>query len=127
MNQQGLQALMDGMSAQWMKERAASQMTLGRLIERLEGMSSDIKIELSEAHSYRGYYSDLSFEPGSSATVGELLNECKGAMGECFQGWKGGDFHMHAGVPVWVAYMGRGGKKLIAINDDGTLELADDE
>ena len=122
-----LQALVDGMSAQWMRERATSQMTLGALIERLKSLPTDTRIALSDPHSYRGYYSDLSFEPFDSQPASDLLVDCIGAMGAIFTGYKGGEFPMHSGVPVWVANRGSCGKKLMAVNDDGSLELAPDE
>lgn len=121
-----LQTLVDGMSAQWMKDRAQSQMTLGEMIERLEQLPPDTLINLGNSHSYRGYYSDLAFEALDRATASEVLQECQDSMGQSFEGYKGGDYYMHAGVPIWVADYGRCGKKLIAINDDGTLETEDD-
>ncbi|WP_312463570.1 hypothetical protein [Comamonas sp.] len=121
-----MQALIDGISAQWMKERAETQMTLGDLISRLEALPPETVVGLGNPHSYRGYYSDLSFEK-CSATVEDLLKDCKESMGKEFEGYKGGEFYMHAGVPVWVASEGCCGQKLIAINNDGSLELAEDD
>jgi hypothetical protein len=58
-----LQAMIDGMSAGWQKERAESQMTLGKLIDKLDSLPPETKLEgFGEPHSYRGYYSDLAFE-----------------------------------------------------------------
>ncbi len=124
-----LQALIDGMSAQWQRERAETQMTLGGLIEALEAMPSDAKVSgLQGAHSYRGYYCDLAFdccEKLIPATV--LLKECKDSMGRVFTGYKGGDFAMNALTPIWVASYGCCGEKLIALNDDGTIKTAPDD
>lgn len=123
-----MQALVDGFSADWMKQRAESQMTLGEMIERLESLPGSVMVPLSSAHSYRGYYSDLALEPTDPpAAVEHLLDECKAAMGARFHGWKGGDYYMHAGVPVWVADRGSCGLKLMAINDDGSLVTAEDD
>lgn len=125
-----LKHLIDAWNAEEMRRRAADQITLGDLIERLEAMPSDVAVGLAGAHSYRGYYSDLAFErdeDAATATAGDLLAECRKAMGQIFHGYKGGDYPMHANVPVWVAAHGSCGKKLTAINDDGSLELADDE
>lgn len=123
-----IQAMMDGMSAQWMRERAESQMTLGKLIERLESMPPDVTVErISEPHSYRGYYSDLAFEPCGMVAVKDVLEICRKAMGEVFEGYKGGDFQMGRNTPVWSASYGCCGKKIMAVNDDGTLVLAEDE
>lgn len=124
-----LQTLVDRMSQQWKRERAETQLTLGKLIAALETMPPDAPItNLLEPHSYRGYYEDLAFEQGEGTrTVGELLADCKAAMGQVFQGYKGGDFVMGALTPVWVASWGDCGKKLIAIGTNGSIETAEDE
>jgi hypothetical protein len=63
--------------------------------------------ELREPHSYRGYYSDLAFEGGTSQIEAhELLASCKSAMGKVFTGYKGGDFMMGELTPLWVASYG---------------------
>jgi len=124
-----LQALVDGMSEQWKRERAETQMTLGKLIAALETMPQDAPVaNLHNAHSYRGYYSDLAFEPAhGTRPASELLAECRNAMGRVFQGYKGGDFMMGETTPVWVACYGCCGDKLIAVHADGTTDTAKDE
>lgn len=127
MNQ--MQALMDGMNAQWQRERAATQMTLGKMIEVLGGLPSDALIDgIGNAHSYRGYYSDLAFEKVTGKiTVADALTMCRAAMGEVFTGYKGGKFQMGKLTPLWVADYGCGGVKLMGISADGTLDTEDDE
>jgi len=118
-----LQAMVDGMSAQWQRERAESQMTLGKFIELLAAMPADFLIDgLGEPDSYRGYYSDLAFgrEP-EKVTAGALLAMCRAAMGQVYQGYKGGDYMMGANTPLWVAHYGSCGEKLMGINPDGSL------
>lgn len=123
-----MQALMDGLGAKWQKERAATQMTLGGLIEILEGMPDSVEIVgLGELDSYRGYYSDLAFEPSVNRLSKEVLEKCKAAMGKVFTGYKGGDYVMGARTPLWVANYGDCGKKLMGINPDGSIETAEDE
>lgn len=124
-----LQAMVNEMLKQRQIERSTSQMTLGKLIDRLSAMPPDAMIESIEApHSYRGYYSDLAFESNSGRIpVSAALALCKSAMGEVFQGYKGGDFQMGRNTPLWVANYGDCGQKLMAVRDDGSLELADDE
>jgi hypothetical protein len=121
--------MVDGMSARWMRERAETQMTLGKMISALEALPPDTAITgLGRAHSYRGYYSDLAFRPQDEpVTAGDLLAQCRAAMGQVFEGYKGGDYVMGALTPVWVAHYGDCGQKLLAINPDGTLQTADDE
>lgn len=58
-----IQALIDGMNAQGQRERAETQMTLGKIIAALEAMPEGAEVaNLNGGHSYRGYYSDLAFE-----------------------------------------------------------------
>lgn len=124
-----LQAFVDGMSAQWQRERSETQMTLGGLIAALEAMPPDSDVfGMVEPHSYRGYYCDLAFAPtDDKVKAGALLIECKAAMGQVFIGYKGGDFVMGARTPVWIAHYGTTGQKLMAIRQDGQIEVADDE
>jgi hypothetical protein len=123
-----IQAMMSGMSAQWQKERSESQMTLGKLIETLAAMPPEMELEgFGEAHSYRGYYSDLAFKKmEQKTTASKALEMARVCMGEVFTGYKGGDFQMGSNTPVWIANYGACGMKIMAIRDDGTLELAED-
>lgn len=124
-----LQALVDGMSRQWQKKRAASQMTLGSLIARLESIPPDAPVvNLKGPHSYRGYYDDLAFhQEEGTRPASELLADCKAAMGQVFQGYKGGDFVMGALTPVWVADYGQCGEKLIEIRVGGKFTTKQDD
>lgn len=118
-----LQALMNGMSLQWQKERAESQMTLGKLIKLLEGRQYDGQqvIGLGRLDSYRGHYCDLAFEPSMELrSVRDLLNVCYSAMGRVFEGYKGGDYLMGENTPLWVASYGGIGPKLIGLKE-GTI------
>ena len=123
-----IQHLFDGMSAQWQKDRAETQMTLGKLMDRLAALPPETPIEINRPHSYRGYYSDLSFKPTKEPIpASAALALCKGAMGEVFTGYKGGEYQMGRNTPVWIANYGDCGEKLMAIRDDGTMELQKDE
>ena len=124
-----MQHLVDGMSKQWQDERALTQMTLGTLIDRLKAMPPEALIDGMRApHSYRGYYSDLAFTAtGQKMTVQDALVLCKDAMGEVFEGYKGGDFQMGRKTPVWIAEYGHCGMKIISLRDDGVLVLGEDE
>ena len=123
-----MQALIDGMSDQRQRERAETQMTLGKLISALEAMPDSAEVaNLNSAHSYRGYYSDLAFERDEGTRpAGELLAECKAAMGKVFCGYKGGDYVMGALTPVWLASYGCCGLKLMALHAGGETETAED-
>ena len=124
-----IQAMLDGMSAQWQRERAETQMTLGKLIAALEAMPADAEVAgLIGPHSYRGYYSDLAFEPtGATMPASSLLASCKAAMGKVFEGYKGGDYVMGAMTPVWVSHYGTCGQKLMALHPGGGIETAEDD
>ena len=124
-----MQALVDGMSAKWQRERADTQLTLSKLIAALEAMPADAQVaNLRDMASYRGYYSDLAFERNDGTRpAAELLTECKAAMGQVFCGYKGGDFVMGALTPVWVASYGCCGPKLMALHAGGGMETAEDD
>lgn len=109
-------------------------MTLGQLIEALEVFNADARVLLhdqppGEFCSYRGSYDHLALIPGgeTQTTVGRLLQRCRAADGSTFQGWKGGDYEMGLGTPVWVADEGQyPGLALIGITprgDGASLEL----
>ncbi len=121
--------MMDGMSAQWQRDRAAAQMTLGKMIERLEAMPPETMIEgIKAPHSYRGYYCDIAFERVENRIAASAaLALCKSAMGEVFEGYKGGDFQMGRNTPLWLASYGCCGQKIMGVRDDGSLELANDD
>lgn len=123
-----LQTLIDGMSAQWQRERSQTQMTLGKLIDQLEKMSPETQVaNLRNPDSYRGYYCDLYFEIGEGTRPAiELLADCKSAMVQVFTGYKGGDYVMCALTPLWIANYGCLGKKLMAIHIGGKIETAED-
>ncbi len=68
-----IQRLVDALSAEWQRDRANTQMTLGELVSQLElalarGVSPDTPVIgiSSECDSYRGYYCDIAFEPRAS-------------------------------------------------------------
>ena len=121
--------MIDGMVAHNQKVRATEQMTLGSLIDVLESMPEDNEIDgIGEPHSYRGYYCDLAFEKmPNKTTAGELLAVCKDAMGEVFEGYKGGDYMMGRNTPIWIACYGCCGDKIMALGDDGSFETANDD
>lgn len=103
-----LQAMIDGMNAAHQKERSKTQMTLGSFIAKLASLDPERKIiGVGSPISYRGYYSDLAFEPTTKIkTVGEVLAKARECMGRVFQGYKGGDFQMGESTPLWSSEYG---------------------
>jgi hypothetical protein len=83
-------------------------MMLKDLIETLRKYPDDqvVPMGFTSAHSYRGIYSDLAFEPVANTTIGDMRREAEGAVGETFQGWKGGDYVMGEFTDVWLAEEG---------------------
>lgn len=110
MKKNDIQAIVDGINAGLKIKRAKSQVTLGLMIEFLEKFPGDTLVSgLGTFHSYRGYYSDLAFDPiNENRTAGDLLAQCKDAVGRKFEGWKGGEFLMSKDTPLWVAKEGEG-------------------
>lgn len=124
-----IKRLIEEKTAEWWKERSQTQLTLGGMIGILETMDPSAPVpNLVDPHSYRGYYSDLAFErhPGSR-TAGELLADCRNALGSVFVGYKGGDFYMVRDTPVWVASYGSCGLKILKIGPGNELETKEDE
>lgn len=124
-----LQAIVDSMSAQWQRDRAETQMTLGALIETLQAMPQDKLIfGLTHAHSYRGYYSDLAFSRDKDRrSVADTLQMAREAMGREFTGYKGGEFLMGERTPLWFASYGSTGDKIIALDaETGEFTFAPD-
>jgi len=124
-----MQAIIDGQTLALQKERSATQMTLGDLIKFLESADSPKEIKgLGDLDSYRGYYSDLAFEPAvETKTATELLEQCKSAMGKIFQGYKGGDYVMGETTPLWLANYGSCGPRIVSIGDDGVIRTAQED
>ncbi|RSN26520.1 hypothetical protein DMC63_01405 [Streptomyces sp. WAC 05977] len=52
--------------------------------------------------SYRGDYMDLAFEVTHDVPVKDMLDTARQALGETFQGWKGGDYTMGEYTQVWL-------------------------
>jgi hypothetical protein len=90
------------------------QLRLGELIEILRGCdpSRVLPIGLGEAHSYRGYYDELAFVPTPNTSIGQMLERAEGAVGEVFDGWKGGEYRMDLNTPCWLAEGGETGETL---------------
>lgn len=92
--------------------------TLGKLLKELKSVSNKkLPVQFSSKvngvfspfyyHSYRGYYRCVSL--GCSMvpiTVHQLIWRTELAIGNCYTGWKGGEYLMTASTPVWVAEEG---------------------
>lgn len=88
--------------------------TLRELIGTLKMYPEDqvVPLGFSNAHSYRGYYDQLAFEPTRDTTVGAMLREAEFANGSTYQGWKGGDYTMGLNTEVHLAHEGATGEEI---------------
>lgn len=79
-------------------------LVLEELINVLESVEPEriLPVGFSRPHSYRGYYRDLAFCVARNVSVREMLYAARSAMGETFQGWKGGDYTMDKYTDVWL-------------------------
>ena len=130
-----LQLMMDAINAEGRRTRSKYQLTLGKLISHLENSNQYAKVECTngispgEAHSYRGYYSDLAFELNDPTEVDlkvkDFLAICRKILDTTFEGYKGGDFVMDANTPLWLSNWGEADNvammDVVRKNDDTVL------
>jgi hypothetical protein len=92
------------------------QITLGELIDGLEQAdpARDVYLDwnrlgVAGLGSYRGYYDQLAIgyaDDGNAMTAGDLLKDCRAAVGAHFEGYKGGQFRMDRNTRIYVANHG---------------------
>lgn len=87
---------------------------LGQLVVELTALDPDrvVPLGFGRPHSYRMDYSELAFEPAQNVTIGSMLEAAQGALGETFQGWKGGDYAMDCDTHCWLAFTGDPGESI---------------
>jgi len=124
----GMQKIMGLLGAEAQLHRTQSQMTLGELITAIKELPSDQVIDgFTRPHSYRGYYSDLAFEPSEEKMMAKnLLVMVEPCLGQIFQGYKGGDFTMHKSTPCWISYYGTCGERLMGIQKGKLITSLED-
>lgn len=78
------------------------------LIEVLEAEDPALVVPdgFSGPHSYRGYYECLAVGPDRDTTVGAMLADLRGAIGNVYQGYKGGDYRMSEWTEVYLSEYG---------------------
>jgi len=89
-------------------------MNLKQLIEYLEKKDPGIVVPIgfADPHSYRGDYNCLGLEPRKNVTVGDMLVSVRDALGNVYQGWKGGEYRMGESTEVYLAMEGSSGEKI---------------
>lgn len=125
------QSMFEAVTEQDRRTRGKYQLTLGKLIERLNSLPADMPLMFAEGttptnpRSYRGYYSDLAFgECNEPATVIDLWALCEHCVGQTYGGYKGGDFTMEADTPLWRAEYGCLGTAIMEVRvTDGVAYL----
>lgn len=106
-----VQKLVNGLGDVMREVRSDYHLTLGQAID----IASQARGYVRFAHggypgretTYRGYYSDLAFEPidvPRGAT--EFLTQCQAALGNSYKGYKGGTFRINDKTPLWRAPWG---------------------
>ena len=124
----GVQDMMDAIDAQNRRDRSDYHLTLGQLRDACYGVGQETPVvcenlytglmlagALGRFDSYRGYYSDLAFQPGfhPMCLAWVVANECDWAMGRIYGGYKGGDFEMGADTPLWISDYGKADQKAV--------------
>lgn len=94
------------------------QWTLGQLIDALAKESPGARVVYDfpnaipdQIRSYRGCYEDLAIgfcaiEDSNFARVGSLLQELRNAVGQAFNGYKGGQYTATRSAALWVSQWG---------------------
>lgn len=87
---------------------------LGQLISWLKQQDPNQKVKngFGYPHTDRGYYENLAFDPVEETTFGEMLDHAQSALGETFEGWKGGDFEMDEYSSVLIGEYGKCGEHI---------------
>lgn len=89
-------------------------MYLSDLIAFLEARDPSIVVPVGfhHPHSYRGRYDCLAFEPAENVTVGTMLACAKEALGQTYEGYKGGEYTMVEYTDVYLSEYGTTGEKI---------------
>ena len=123
MNNEQIKVMLRTLSDSSAKDRSNYHLTLGELIKALENCNQklplrfDMGLSPSHPHSFRGYYSDLSFEPvDEEILVCEFLGLAQEALGKTYEGYKGGDNLMTENTPLWAAEYGSCGLAIVDID-----------
>lgn len=123
----GLQGLVDALCESGRLERSRYHVTLGSLIKLISASSPTgnnlVKFEKGGypgmPHSYRGYYSDLSFPTNlEPITAPAFLMMLRNTLGNSFEGYKGGEFLMQDDTPLWNASEGCTGEAIMNVFQD---------
>ena len=114
------------------------QLTLGKLIEILERLPEDCRVEtidgnsIADTGSARAVYSEVALNPVGSwnitacykeplTTAGALLEHLRGIPGSLLHGYRGGTWTAGLECSLWVADYDRSGYPLGSVRHDGLI------
>lgn len=89
-------------------------MTLGEVIKRLEALPQDavVKHGFGNPHSDRGNYCNIAFTPKENVTIASMLEQARLALGDTFEGYKGGYFKMDEYTDAFIGDWGLCGEEI---------------
>jgi hypothetical protein len=89
-------------------------MTITEIINELRKIPSGtiIKHGFSNPDSYRGSYDCLGLEPVENVKVEDMITCLESAIGNTFEGYKGGDFTMYEDTECYMAEYGCCGEEI---------------
>lgn len=106
-------------------------LSIGQLIRACQSQPADNYIFFSfgafvpvRVGAYRGVYSDLAveYDMNSNPTVHQFKYMLEKALGQTFEGYKGGEFVITEDTPVWAANYGRSPQcGIIGLTTDGAF------
>ena len=129
------QRIVDAMSDVARDTRADYHLTLGGIIKALSDLPAHTPVSFdwnglapNREMSYRGYYSDLSFDYRKECSVEDFLKVCRQALNRTYEGYKGGDYLMNDKTPLWAACYGDTGRAILGIDlmDSAALLITKD-
>lgn len=98
--------------------------TIQGLIDMLDPHKGAVVLNASSTvTSYRGYYNQLAIAPGDGVSVRNLIRVLKGAIGEQFDGYKGGAWTMEPDTNVWLSPYGHSSGLMIVGYDESSRHL----
>ncbi len=122
--------------------KLSEQLMLSELILKLEPISNKaLPVVFDDGiywpvdlHSWRGNYADLALSYSNDntelLTLSELLLVLNGAIGQTFEGYKGGDYVMGKNTPIWIATYGTsmGFKQGVGMDDyQGVIDVVEEQ
>lgn len=105
MNEKQVRKVYDSINDLW------RQLTLGEVIAVLEEEQKKspgrvLRMGFGDPGSWRGDYIEMMVQPKADVTIDNMLQDVKGALGDTYYGYKGGEFIMTEYTAVWLDYYG---------------------